>query len=98
VPTKVVARHENWGFLMDACWSISASFPLPHEGEDESLEDEALPMTVEAQREEALAYNYGMPMPNAVREEGEEGGGEGLAPSAVTQDAVMLAQLFGAAE
>jgi hypothetical protein len=30
VPTYVVRRHQpNWGFLLENCWGIFASFPLP---------------------------------------------------------------------
>jgi hypothetical protein len=30
VPTYIVRRHRsNWGFLMENCWGIFASFPLP---------------------------------------------------------------------
>ena len=49
-PTKVVARHPNWGFIMDGCWSVACSFPLPPRGEDPSLEDAALPITVDVQQ------------------------------------------------
>ena len=73
-PTKVVRRHKNWGWLMDGCWSVSASFPLPPKGEDPSMEDEGLEITVERQQEEAMAFNYGLPMPD---EEPVGGGAEG---------------------
>jgi hypothetical protein len=75
-PTKIVARHANWGWLLDGCWSISASFPLPPKGEDLSLEDAALPVTVESQQEEAMAYNYGLPLPDDRVEGGATGGEE----------------------
>lgn len=51
-PTKIVSRHSNWGWVLDGCWSMSASFPLPRQGQDASLEDEALQVTVETQQEE----------------------------------------------
>ena len=107
VPTKVVGRHANWGWIMDACWSVSTSFPLPRRGEDKSLEDDALAMTVQTQREEAMAYNYGMNMPNVVHEDvgadarstdsseaTDTNGSE--KDSAVNPDAMLLARLLGA--
>ena len=97
VPTKIVYRHANWGWIMDACWSVSTSFPMPRQGEDDSLEDDALPMTVQTQRDEAMAYNYGMNMPNAVGEPvGGTANGDGSDGSAVDPDAMLLARLLGA--
>lgn len=82
---------------MDACWSVSTSFPMPRQGEDDSLEDDALPMTVQTQRDEAMAYNYGMNMPNAVGEPvGGTANGDGSDGSAVDPDAMLLARLLGA--
>ena len=108
VPTKVVSRHVNWGWIMDACWSVSTSFPLPRHGVDESLEDNALPMTVQTQREEAMAYNYGMNMPNAVCQSALvypgsttdvicSGDADGTVSDEITvnPDAILLAGLLG---
>jgi hypothetical protein len=92
---------------MDACWSVSTSFPLPAQGEDPALEDDALAVTVQSQRDEAMAYNYGMPMPNAVREgdrgadsaaaaadhEGEGEGGNAGSTAVVTQSSADAALL-----
>jgi len=47
----VVSRHpKNWGFLMQSCWALFTSFPMPPKGEDPLLEDEHLAVTVEEQR------------------------------------------------
>lgn len=109
VPTKVVSRHVNWGWIMDACWSVSTSFPLPRHGVDKSLEDNALPMTVQTQREEAMAYKYGMNMPNAVCQSALvypgsttgvicSGDADGTVSDEITvdPDAMLLAGLLGA--
>ncbi|CAK0812673.1 unnamed protein product [Prorocentrum cordatum] len=59
-PTKVVFRHpETWGFVLDSCWAVHTSWPLPRRGQDPSLEDSALPMTVENMHSEAQRYNRG---------------------------------------
>lgn len=61
-PTMVVSRHAaNWGWVMNNCWAVSTSFPLPPPGEDPDLEDDALPVTVSAQSEEAMCFNLGVP-------------------------------------
>ena len=52
---------------MDSCWSVSVSFDLPllsSAAVDPELSDDVLAMTVETQRDEAMAYNYGLPMPD----------------------------------
>jgi hypothetical protein len=77
-PTKVMFRHPgNWGWIMDGCWHMSASFPLPALGTDPLMEDGALEMTVDSQQDEAMAFNYGMPMPDdePIEEEGGESAG-----------------------
>lgn len=61
VPTYVVSRHApNWGWLMQSCWVLYTSFPMPAKGSDPSLEDTAFEMTVETQSREAQAYNTGV--------------------------------------
>jgi hypothetical protein len=32
VPTYHVSRHSNWGFLMQSCWVLYTSFPMPVRG------------------------------------------------------------------
>jgi len=60
-PTYCVSRvQKNWGFLMQSCWAVLASFPLPLKGEDPELEDENLEVTVDKQQTEAFAYNTGL--------------------------------------
>ena len=89
-PTKIVYRHKNWGWVLDGCWSVSASFPLPPKGQDASLEDEALQVTVETQQEEAMAYNYGLSLPDERVEGGASGGEEGGAAGSDDTDAMMV--------
>ena len=87
VPTYVVSRHApNWGWLMQSCWVLYTSFPMPARGTDADLEDDALDVTVTTQAHEAQAYNTGVTFdaPNASDDEGDDppaGGG----PTAVVQ-------------
>mmetsp|Transcript_5266 Transcript_5266/g.14701 ORF Transcript_5266/g.14701 Transcript_5266/m.14701 type:complete len:298 (+) Transcript_5266:280-1173(+) len=70
-PTQELSRHpSNWGWIMQNCWAVSCSFPLPPPGEDPVLEDEALEVTVSSQAEEAMAFNLGLPV---LPEEGSDG-------------------------
>jgi hypothetical protein len=94
-PTKIIKRHKNWGFVLDGCWSVSASFPLPPKGEDSSLEDDALPVTVETQQEEAMAYNYGLPMPDDRVEGGASGGEEGGASGSDASAQMVTIEIGG---
>ena len=89
-PTKIVYRHSNWGWVLDGCWSVSASFPLPPKGQDASMEDDALQVTVETQQEEAMAYNYGLPMPDERVEGGAAGGEEGGAGGSDDNESLMV--------
>eukprot|EP00039_Didymoeca_costata_P001057 m.49304 g.49304 ORF g.49304 m.49304 type:complete len:332 (+) comp10609_c0_seq2:377-1372(+) len=66
VPTQIFFRHNNWGFYTESCWSMSTGFPMPAKGEDPSLEDENLKITVEDFWPEAQAYNLGLPLPEEV--------------------------------
>lgn len=79
VPTYIVHRSPtgNWGFLMENCWGLFASFTLPPRKDVSShgdssttipmfrkrdlLEDESLPVTSRWQWKEALLYNLGAP-------------------------------------
>jgi len=64
VPTAFVYRDAStWGFILDSCWYVQTSFPMPNQGENLSLEDAALPTTVDMQHVEAQAYNLGLPLP-----------------------------------
>eukprot|EP00951_Prasinocladus_malaysianus_P003798 scaffold26804_cov40-Prasinocladus_malaysianus.AAC.1 len=60
-PTMVVSRHSNWGFVMQNCWAMACSFPLPGPGEDPELEDEAQKVNIRTQRDEAAYFNSGIP-------------------------------------
>lgn len=65
VPTMHVRRHANGGFILDACWHVQTSFPMPHHREvrGERLHDDVLDVTVDQQHVEARAYNSGAPLP-----------------------------------
>ncbi|KAA8492791.1 hypothetical protein FVE85_9063 [Porphyridium purpureum] len=56
-PCYIVSRHPNWGFILQSCWVLHTSFPMPHRGTDAFLEDENLTVTVEQQKDEANEYN-----------------------------------------
>ncbi len=61
VPTFVVRRSptNNWGFILESCWCVYSSFPMPRRGECPSLEDEALVIKNKDQWREAFLYNHG---------------------------------------
>ncbi|KAJ1630660.1 hypothetical protein T492DRAFT_1001525 [Pavlovales sp. CCMP2436] len=66
-PTMVLSRASNWGFVMQNCWGVATSFPLPKIGTYPELEDESeviAAVSVETQRLEAAAFNAGLPLPN----------------------------------
>ena len=77
VPTYHVARHSNWGFLMQSCWVLYTSFPMPVRGTDPSLDDEALEITIERQSREARAYNTGLFYDPAAEVDGGAGSADG---------------------
>ena len=53
VPTYHISRHApTWGWLIQSCWVLYTSFPMPPPGTDPTLDDEALPVTVERQSQE----------------------------------------------
>ena len=66
-PTHFVARWPpNWGFVLNQCWSIATSFPMPPKGEEPALEDgEALCRSVSVERcyAEAWLYQHGHALP-----------------------------------
>jgi len=59
-PTYHVSRFKNWGFIMQSCWVLFTSFPMPPKGKNPDLEDENLDITFENQQIEAFAYNAGL--------------------------------------
>eukprot|EP00960_Hanusia_phi_P021776 644814-Hanusia_phi.AAC.3 len=78
VPTYVVSRHpKHRGFLMQSCWAVMSSFPLPPPREDPDMEDEALSVTLECQQTEVFQYNFGSLLPTfPVRTRTEDDGDE----------------------
>ena len=76
VPTYVVSRHHNWGFIMQSCWAVYTSWPMPRKAAgDATLTDEALGFTVDDQAREAEQYNFGANSSDEDDdEEGEDGG------------------------
>ena len=54
------------------------------------MEDDALQVTVETQQEEAMAYNYGLPMPDERIEGGAAGGEEGGAGGSDDNESLMV--------
>eukprot|EP01119_Soliformovum_irregulare_P000379 TRINITY_DN10262_c0_g1_i1.p1 TRINITY_DN10262_c0_g1~~TRINITY_DN10262_c0_g1_i1.p1 ORF type:complete len:285 (+),score=71.00 TRINITY_DN10262_c0_g1_i1:69-923(+) len=64
-PPYVVTRLANWGFLMESCWVMMTSFPLPLKGSNllPELHDENLKITTKVMAREAMAYNIGIQLP-----------------------------------
>eukprot|EP00588_Corethron_pennatum_P008991 CAMPEP_0194265998 /NCGR_PEP_ID=MMETSP0169-20130528/1049_1 /TAXON_ID=218684 /ORGANISM="Corethron pennatum, Strain L29A3" /LENGTH=327 /DNA_ID=CAMNT_0039006579 /DNA_START=83 /DNA_END=1066 /DNA_ORIENTATION=- len=62
VPTYHVRRSptSNWGFTMENCWGLYASFDLPKRGTERLLEDQILFRAQRNQMKEALYYNNGV--------------------------------------
>lgn len=68
VPSYAVRRHkQTWGWVMESCWVVWSSWPMPLRESSEAweLDDDRLPVTFDAQEQEALAFNTGLPNPNA---------------------------------
>ena len=77
VPTYVVSRHHNWGFIMQSCWAVYTSWPMPRKAAgDATLTDEALGFTVDDQAREAEQYNFGANSSDEDDDEDGEDGGE----------------------
>eukprot|EP00472_Partenskyella_glossopodia_P014556 CAMPEP_0197519682 /NCGR_PEP_ID=MMETSP1318-20131121/4955_1 /TAXON_ID=552666 /ORGANISM="Partenskyella glossopodia, Strain RCC365" /LENGTH=169 /DNA_ID=CAMNT_0043070811 /DNA_START=381 /DNA_END=890 /DNA_ORIENTATION=- len=58
-PSYISSRHpENWGFIMESCWVLWTSFPMPLRGLDKYLEDRSLSVKVNDQLEEVHSYNF----------------------------------------
>jgi len=62
-PPYVVSRYKNGGFIMQSCWVVWTSFPMPPKGSCPDLEDDCLGVTVETMRNEAVQYNMGVQFP-----------------------------------
>lgn len=65
-PSHFVMRYPNWGWVVQNCWSISASFPLPLRGQCRELEEDGpwcAAVAVQNCRDEAMLYNAGLPLP-----------------------------------
>ena len=72
VPRYLISRHENWGWIMQSCWVVYLSFPMPKPGVDPSLDDRSLLVDVDMQRREAAVYNMGWDIDDEEEEESEE--------------------------
>jgi hypothetical protein len=60
VPTNVVTRTSNWGFALQSCWTLYASFPIPPPGDCPELMDENMTDLTMLQEREIFFYNMGM--------------------------------------
>mmetsp|Transcript_41476 Transcript_41476/g.117458 ORF Transcript_41476/g.117458 Transcript_41476/m.117458 type:complete len:250 (+) Transcript_41476:75-824(+) len=56
VPSYVVTRHPNWGFVMQNCWGIFTSFPMEQKAADPHLEEGGLLDLTADQHGEVLRY------------------------------------------
>jgi hypothetical protein len=58
-PSYRISRSptQNGGFMLESCWVLYASWPLPRRGLEPRLEDGALTVDCDAQAEEADSYN-----------------------------------------
>jgi len=59
-PPYIVSRYKNGGFIMQSCWVVYTSFPLPPMGAALDLEDSALDVTTDVMSTEAMRYNIGV--------------------------------------
>lgn len=64
VPVYVVRRHPGtWGWIMESCWVLWTSWPMPLRGSScptaLELDDEKLPVTFVAQEMQAMSFNMG---------------------------------------
>ena len=55
-PRAVLRCPANWGWIIDGCWSVETSFPMPGSVEDTLLADTNLPITVQAVQPEVDKY------------------------------------------
>jgi len=54
VPTYIVRRAPNWGFILESCWVMYTSFEMPARGVDPALEVSTV--SVDDQLDEACAW------------------------------------------
>lgn len=62
VPAYCMRRHKgNWGWVMESCWVVWSSWPMPVRSSDEAweLDDDRLPVNFESQRQQADRFNMG---------------------------------------
>jgi len=59
-PAYIVSRFKNWGFIMQSCWVIYTSFPLPPISTCPQLEDANLKVTTQLMKKEVVIYNLGV--------------------------------------
>jgi len=67
-PNYSIFRTPDWGWLMQSCWCILCSFPLPPRGSDPEFENMCETVTVNDQLAEVNRYNN-----DAMRQMGEMG-------------------------
>lgn len=60
IPTYVVRRTPNWGFILENCWGVYTSFDMPLKGECSTYEDKHLYVDNSSQWREALLCNLGV--------------------------------------
>lgn len=71
-PSYLISRHhDNWGFIMQNCWVIWTSFPMPCQGRDPRLDDSKLRIRPENQMDEIMEYNNAFHWPNRNPVEGQ---------------------------
>jgi hypothetical protein len=73
-PTYRLRRLPNWGLVLESCWAVYCSFPLPRRGECLGLEDGpgGLRMTTEEQDEEIGLYNLQLQLMHDDDDDDEE--------------------------
>merc|ERR1712137_1353621 len=62
VPSYLIRRHKgNWGWIMESCWVVWSSWPMPTKDSSDApeLDDERLPVTFELQEAQAYGFNAG---------------------------------------
>eukprot|EP00300_Choanocystis_sp_HF-7_P022063 c21195_g1_i1.p1 GENE.c21195_g1_i1~~c21195_g1_i1.p1 ORF type:complete len:363 (+),score=63.29 c21195_g1_i1:47-1090(+) len=72
VPTYVVSRYAaNWGFIMQSCWTVYMSFPMPGPTECDALTDANIETEdlVQMQHLEMFAYNFGLALADSDSDE-----------------------------
>lgn len=63
VPTYCIRRNKrNWGWVMESCWVVWSSWPMPLYGSPgaEELDDGMLLVTFELQQQQATSFNTGL--------------------------------------